>query len=402
MNDGNGGSAAVTKTIKVTAVNDPPTLADIPDMTVVAGSGSHVVPLTGITAGGGESQTLSISASSDNLLLVQIVTPYGYTSPNNSGTLTINATGVGADAVTISVTVQDTDTTAHGGSKSITKTFHVTVMPPPTGGANIKPTIVLSPFQPSYTENSPPVTLDNHDNPNGVDVTDPDSPDFKDGVLTVSFAAGGLPEDRLGILNQGNGAGQIGVSGPQSSPQISYGGTVFGAVSGGYVASPLKITFINTYSSHEAVRALLKAITYWNTSENPVATQRTVQFQMTDGDGGRSDPVTKTLSIIRVNDRPVANPQSVKIFKNTAKPITLTGFDPDADALTFSIVSAPLASQGTLSGTPPNITFTPLANYIGPSSFTFKVNDGTIDSLPATVTISVVPRNQITVDAGPD
>src|SRR5207249_2371684 len=104
-------------------------------------------------------------------------------------------------------------------------------------------------------------------------------------------------------------------------------------------------------------------------------------------------------TVSRANDRPLANPQLVKAFKNAAKPITLTGFDADANPLTFSVVSPPTAAQGTLSGTPPNITFTPAANYLGAASFTFKVNDGTIDSLPATVSISVVERNHIAVDA---
>ena len=45
-----------------------------------------------------------------------------------------------------------------------------------------------------------------------------------------------------------------------------------------------------------------------------------------------------------------------------------------------------------MSGTPPNVTYTPNANYFG-AIFTFKVNDGALDSLPATVSITVTPVN---------
>ena len=54
-------------------------------------------------------------------------------------------------------------------------------------------------------------------------------------------------------------------------------------------------------------------------------------------------------------------------------------------------------AHGTLSGTAPNLTYTPAANYNGADSFTFKVNDGTVDSAPATVSITVTPVNDAPV-----
>ena len=46
-----------------------------------------------------------------------------------------------------------------------------------------------------------------------------------------------------------------------------------------------------------------------------------------------------------------------------------------------------------MSGTAPNLTYTPDANYNGPDSFTFKANDGTEDSNTATVSITVTAVN---------
>ena len=46
-----------------------------------------------------------------------------------------------------------------------------------------------------------------------------------------------------------------------------------------------------------------------------------------------------------------------------------------------------------MSGVPPNVTYTPNANYFGLDSFTFKANDGTFDSIAATVSITVTAVN---------
>jgi len=96
------------------------------------------------------------------------------------------------------------------------------------------------------------------------------------------------------------------------------------------------------------------------------------------------------------NIAPVANAQSVSTNEDTAKAITLTGTDADGDTLTYTIVSGP--SHGSLSGTAPNVTYTPAANYNGSDSFTFKVNDGKVDSAPATVSITVTAANNPPTD----
>jgi len=67
--------------------------------------------------------------------------------------------------------------------------------------------------------------------------------------------------------------------------------------------------------------------------------------------------------------------------------ITLFATDPDNDPLTYSVDTAP--AHGTLTGTPPNLTYAPAQGYSGPDSFTFKANDGHDDSNIATVSITV-------------
>jgi autotransporter-associated beta strand protein len=87
------------------------------------------------------------------------------------------------------------------------------------------------------------------------------------------------------------------------------------------------------------------------------------------------------------NNAPVAVPQSVSTSKNTQTLITLAGTDAENNPLTYQIVSQP--AHGTLSGTAPNVTYKPALNFYGDDSFSFRVNDGTIDSAVATVSITV-------------
>ena len=61
----------------------------------------------------------------------------------------------------------------------------------------------------------------------------------------------------------------------------------------------------------------------------------------------------------------------------------LTGSDPDGDTIAFTIAMAP--HHGTLSGTAPNLTYTPAPDFHGVDSFTFTANDGHDESGPATV-----------------
>ncbi len=48
-------------------------------------------------------------------------------------------------------------------------------------------------------------------------------------------------------------------------------------------------------------------------------------------------------------------------------------------------------THGTLSGTAPNLTYTPAAGYVGADSFTFTDNNGSLTSSPATVSVTVNP-----------
>jgi hypothetical protein len=79
----------------------------------------------------------------------------------------------------------------------------------------------------------------------------------------------------------------------------------------------------------------------------------------------------------------------------------LAGDDPDSDPLTYLIKVPP--SHGSLSGTPPGLTYTPSLNYCGQDFFTFAVSDGRLESATANVNLTIEAVNDApTAGAGSD
>ena len=110
-------------------------------------------------------------------------------------------------------------------------------------------------------------------------------------------------------------------------------------------------------------------------------------------------PIDRTVAVVTVppasaamgrfisDVRPVAQDHVVFGTPNAATPILLSGSDANNDVLTFAVVDGP--AHGTLTGTPPSVSYIPATDYAGPDSFTFKVNDGAADSELATVSLTV-------------
>ena len=91
------------------------------------------------------------------------------------------------------------------------------------------------------------------------------------------------------------------------------------------------------------------------------------------------------------NTPPKAAASAVTTQEDTPVGITLAGTDRQGEPLTYTVVARP--SHGSLSGTEPNLVYTPETNFSGSDSFTFKVNDGKADSAVAAVSIAVTPAN---------
>jgi hypothetical protein len=94
------------------------------------------------------------------------------------------------------------------------------------------------------------------------------------------------------------------------------------------------------------------------------------------------------LGIVPVTNKPpVAYGQTVYTTQNTSVAITLIAADPDGDPLTYTIASGP--TNGIVSGTGPDITYTPNTDFTGADTFTYEVKDNAGASATATVTVTI-------------
>ena len=98
-----------------------------------------------------------------------------------------------------------------------------------------------------------------------------------------------------------------------------------------------------------------------------------------------------TLTVTEVNTAPVAQDLIATTLEDTPVDVTLVATDAEDDALTYAIVDQPAHGTVTLVGT--TATYTPALNFNGEDSFTYKANDGLVDSVMAVVTITVTPVN---------
>lgn len=119
----------------------------------------------------------------------------------------------------------------------------------------------------------------------------------------------------------------------------------------------------------------------------------TMNISYNDGQAVQALPqdVTGTGS----NTAPVATASSPSVpMDDPGQVIVLAGTDANGNSLTYEIMTLPSngslnVGTGVLGGN--SVTYTPTGSYSGPDSFTFRVNDGTIDSADATVSITVTP-----------
>ena len=92
---------------------------------------------------------------------------------------------------------------------------------------------------------------------------------------------------------------------------------------------------------------------------------------------------------------PFAYDQDVLVKADTPKSVPLHAIDMQNDPLTYAVVTPP--NHGALSGVEPDLTYRPDSGYRGDDMFAFRANDGTEDSHPLTVRLTVAAQQNVTV-----
>jgi len=129
----------------------------------------------------------------------------------------------------------------------------------------------------------------------------------------------------------------------------------------------------------------------------------TFEYSITDNLGGVST-ATVTVTIIPTNDGPVASDDNLALAEDTVKRIslgTLISNDLDLDGDTLELASVTQPNNGTTAIEVVNnlveVVYTPLEHYNGTDSFEYTIADPSGATASATVTLTILPRNDAPV-----
>ena len=121
-------------------------------------------------------------------------------------------------------------------------------------------------------------------------------------------------------------------------------------------------------------------------------------YTIKDNDGLVSNTATVSITVIPVNDPPVADDETERTNEDTDLVIDVKVGDTDSDGTidprTVVIITNPTNGSVRVNASTGKVTYSPRANYSGPDSFTYTIkdNDGLVSNT-ATVSITVIPVN---------
>lgn len=118
------------------------------------------------------------------------------------------------------------------------------------------------------------------------------------------------------------------------------------------------------------------------------------EFRFTASDGQvDSEEAVVSLTVVPVNDPPVAWSQTHAIDEDTALTGRVTASDVDSPTLTYAVAVPPVHGVVTLDAATGAFTYQPAPDYNGPDQFSFVASDGEAESNVAVVSIEVLPVN---------
>jgi hypothetical protein len=115
-------------------------------------------------------------------------------------------------------------------------------------------------------------------------------------------------------------------------------------------------------------------------------------YVISDGNGGTAS-ATVNVTIVAVNDAPIANPDTASTSEDTAVTINVLSNDTDVEAEALSISSFSTPTKGSLSQNNGSFLYTPNANANGSDSFSYVISDASGATATATVNVTIAAVN---------
>jgi large repetitive protein len=397
ISDGNGGTSTATVTVTVGAQNDPPVAVND------ASSTDEDTPVT--------IPVLANDTDIDgNLLTVTAATsPNGTVVINPDGTITFTPAANFNGVATINYTISD----GQGGFD--TAVVEVIVRP-----VNDAPVAVNDT---ATTPEDTPVTVAVLSNDSDVDgdnltVTSATSPNGavtinQDGTITFTPTANFNGATTITYtINDGNGGtatatvtlvisavNDVPVANPSTATTNEDTPVVLPVLANDSDADgdPLTVTAVSAANGTVTINpdGTVRYVPNPNFNGTDIVT-----YTISDGQGGTSTS-TVTVTVVPVNDVPVAVNDTATTPEDSPVTIPVLGNDTDADGNPLTITAA-TSPNGTVVINPDGtITFTPNANFNGPTTITYTISDGQGGTATATVAVNVTPVNDAPV-ARPD
>jgi VCBS repeat-containing protein len=136
--------------------------------------------------------------------------------------------------------------------------------------------------------------------------------------------------------------------------------------------------------------------TFSYTHDGSETSSDTFVYTVSDGEFTLSD-LAGTISVTGVNDAPVVSALEYTIDEAGSQVLAFASTDAESDSVTYSVSTSP--NNGTVTSADGVFTYTHNGSESNDDSFQYIANDGTSDSQPVTVSITVNPVNDAPVVA---